>query len=572
MNNLKIGVKLSLAFGIAMVAMLVLGLFGYSSIDKLNTGQDSIYICGKSIAAISNADSCLRNIRGDLANMCMESFADQLDAKVESIKANEQQIRDYLEEYKGYLNGNQEDTANLTELETYITAYENSVVPIEEAAKAGDYDKAADLIAGADYQNARAAAFDKTTVMINWNLEQMQNTADDGTAQYDSSVMLIIIVIIVAIVIVIFFALIITMSITSGMSEMKVAAGVVADGDLTIQFSNKILKRKDEVGELSGSLNVMKENMHKVISQIVVSSQEMGKMVDDSNARFVELNDHIQEISSATEELSAGMEETAASSEELNATMQEVDNAVETVSTKATDGAKMADGIAERAGGLKVNFTESKHNSDTTFTTIQGSLLKSLEDAKAVEQINSLADAILGITSQTNLLALNAAIEAARAGDAGKGFAVVAEEIRNLAENSKGTATQILEVAEVVVKSVDLLVGDANKLLDFVEKDVTGDYNTMLDATDDYSGAANDVNDMTSDLSATAEELQASIQTILQTINEVSRAATEGATTTTNIAEQVGDVTLNADNVMKNLAQTKESAMALSELVKGFKI
>ncbi len=570
MNNLKISVKLILAFGVAVACLVILGVASYVNLNSLDAGQTSMYMCGVSVQAISDVDSRMRDIRGEVANLSNVKFEDEVEERLTKVAEYEVEAVRLMDEYEKYLDGAQEDAENLAKLRGLVEEFVNSVDPIGEAARAGDFDGAADLIASGTYREARTAVYDHLSTMLDYNATAMQKTETEGTQQFNTSVTIIITVIVLAVIATVLFAVIITRSITSGITEMKKAAVEVAGKNMTVQFSAKLLKRKDEIGQLSDALNTMKNNMHEIISQIVTSSSEMETMANQSNVKFAELNDHIQEISSATEELSAGMEETAASSEELNATMQEIDNAVETVSTKATDGAKMADGISAKASELKVNFTESKHNSDTTFTTIQGSLLKSLDDAKAVEQINSLADAILGITSQTNLLALNAAIEAARAGEAGKGFAVVAEEIRNLAENSKGTATQILEVAEVVVKSVDLLVSDANKLLGFVEKDVTGDYNTMLSATDDYNGSANDVNDMTSDLSATAEELQASIQTILTTIDEVSKAATEGATTTTSIAEQVNEVTINADDVLKNLNQTRDNALALSELVKDF--
>lgn len=572
MNNLKISVRLIFSFGIALAALAVLGIFSYSTINTMNSGQNSMYNGGSSMAAINSADSCLRDIRGDLANMCMEAFVDKIDARSASISQSEQNISDYLDEYETYLNGNPEDTANLAQLRELVTAYYETVDPIEEAAKAGKYDVAQALLAGSDYQDAREAAFDMCATMVNWNLDAMKTTADEGEVLYKASSTLIVVIIIICSIIVIICTISITRGITGGINEIKGIAEAVAKGDLTVQFRDKFVKRKDEMGQLANSMNTMKNNMRDIIVQIVASSEDMEKMSNDSNDKFTELNSYIQEISSATEELSAGMEETAASSEELNATMSEIDNAVEVVSTKATEGAKMADGIAERAGILKTNFSESKHKTDTTFVTIQGSLLKSLDDAKAVEEINVLADAILNITNQTNLLALNAAIEAARAGDAGKGFAVVADEIRNLAENSKMTANQILEISSIVVKSVDLLISDANKLLSFVEKDVTGDYGAMLEATDDYNESATGVNDMTSDLSATSEELQASIQTVLTTINEVARATTEGASATSTIADQVSGVTMNADGVLKNLDMTKESALALSEVVKGFKV
>jgi hypothetical protein len=118
---------------------------------------------------------------------------------------------------------------------------------------------------------------------------------------------------------------------------------------------------------------------------------------------------------------------------------------------------------------------------------IKSRMEKALEDSKAVEEINMLAEAILQIASQTNLLALNAAIEAARAGENGRGFAVVADEIRKLAGDSKTTVEQIQSVTEGVVGSVHDLAQNSNDLLTFVLNDVDQDYQTMLSTTNQYS-------------------------------------------------------------------------------------
>ncbi|MDR2889637.1 MAG: methyl-accepting chemotaxis protein, partial [Lachnospiraceae bacterium] len=334
----------------------------------------------------------------------------------------------------------------------------------------------------------------------------------------------------------------------------------------------RYLAQKDEIGALANNIENMKAGLIETVSGIKGSTDTLGMAVDSTNETLTVLNDRITDASAATEELSAGMEETGASAQEMNATAAEIERAVETVAEKAEEGANKSGEIHNRASELGKNINGSIDKSNTIFNDIKVSLEKALEDSKAVDEINALADAILGITSQTTLLALNASIEAARAGEAGRGFAVVANEISALADNSKNTVTQIQAITKVVMNAVNALAGSSSNLLNFVANEVMKDYNDMLSAADSYSNDAVYMSDMTSDLSATSEELLASVQVLMRAISEVAAAAQEGARTTTIVAEQTTDISVNASTIVSNMKETQNTSNQLVGLVNKFRL
>ncbi len=572
MDNMKIGAKLALGFGIIMFCMIFMGISNFKSIADLNIGQKDMYIYGLSLSAISDADSEARKIVSETVSLSNPYLSNDIDAGIQRTNEAADRVEQLLNTYANYLNENQEDTRNLEQLKTAFGNYLKIIRLVQGSAKAGGYEKAAILLSSEDYQANCNQVFETFKIMLEWNISQMKASEEKSAQIYDMSRNAMVILIVFSFIVSFLLGGRITRGIVEGMKQLQEAAESVAAGNLTTEQSQKALKRKDEVGNLSRSLYIMQENMHKLIGQIVISSKELIEISSVSSGQFEDLNDSIRKIAAAADELSAGMEETAASSEELSVTAIEIDSAVENVAERTQKGARMADEIADHATDIKNEFIIAKEKADTTFITIQKSLIGSLQDAKAVEQVNSLADAILAIADQTNLLSLNAAIEAARAGESGKGFAVVADEIGALAENSKETAKQILDVAKLVVKSVDLLMTDSHKLMDYVESVIRLDYSKMLDAADDYSESARSVDEMANSLSSVSEELQASIQAVISTIDNVSKAADIGAATTATVAEQAGSIAENAEVVMKNLIKTRETSNILNDAVNGFTI
>ncbi len=73
------------------------------------------------------------------------------------------------------------------------------------------------------------------------------------------------------------------------------------------------------------------------------------------------------------------------------------------------------------------------------------------ETAKEVTATAETVKVIQNIALNTKILGFNASIEASRAKESGKGFGVIAQEVRSLAETSKGAADKI----ESAVKRID---------------------------------------------------------------------------------------------------------------------
>lgn len=364
----------------------------------------------------------------------------------------------------------------------------------------------------------------------------------------------------------------IAQDITKSLKKVVAEIEVIAGGNFAHRMQDNMMKRKDDFGQLAGTLETMRESICGLLSQVKIEAANIDTVVEAMDSSISNLNGEIEDVSATTEQLAASTEETAASTEQINSMTQQIDGAAKEIAIRAQDGATEAEEIHKRAAQTKEETVENRQKVQTMLGEIRGRLEQALEEAKVVEQIGVLADSILAITGQTNLLALNASIEAARAGEAGKGFAVVAEEIRVLAEQSKDAVANIQAVTENVDNAVANLANDSNRLLDFVDTDIVKSFDNFEKMADDYNMDASKINDLVSDFSATSEELVASISNITEAIEGITSASNDSAAGTTNIAQKTVSIAGESAEVMKGVKTAEALAGELRKNVSNFVI
>lgn len=143
----------------------------------------------------------------------------------------------------------------------------------------------------------------------------------------------------------------------------------------------------------------------------------------------------------------------------------EVTQTADTISKSNQQVSTLAQQTDTDAKEARTLLDESRQNVDHSIGQIENlnSFSKDMNKdlgsfAKALEDVDTIAEEIGSIARQTNLLSINAAIEAARAGEAGKGFAIVAGEVRSLSHQTSAATAAIQSVLEEIRTAAKALV------------------------------------------------------------------------------------------------------------------
>lgn len=213
----------------------------------------------------------------------------------------------------------------------------------------------------------------------------------------------------------------------------------IAHGDLSIK-----VEPRSEHDIIGNALSLMLAHMQTMI----------GKMQEGINT----LAASSQETMTSVSQLTAGAAETATAVTETTTTIEELKQTSLIAAEKAKDVLQNAEQTLQTA-------QESEKTVSTTLLDmkqiqermqiISDSILKLSEKSLAIAEVmNTVND----IAEQSNTLAVNAAIEATKAGEQGRGFGIVAQEIRSLAEQSKGATVQVRSLLNEIQSATNAAV------------------------------------------------------------------------------------------------------------------
>lgn len=326
-----------------------------------------------------------------------------------------------------------------------------------------------------------------------------------------------------------------------------------------------------ETNQLIDAATDLKQNMIRTIEQVNKSSQNLLQDTGSVNNEITVCNDAAVSVNTAVEEISRGAMDLANHAQNINEQMAAVGEAIASANV-LSENTMDASGQIREISNVTMKTLDELLSANGVTNKAAGAVADSvIETNNAVQKISEAAAIIASIAEQTNLLSLNASIEAARAGEAGKGFAVVAGEIKNLAEQSNGSATEIKNIIVNILAISERSTTSAGMIREAVAKEeqVLKDMHSDFERVMESIGS---VSDKITEIATKVKEINSSKDAIIESAESLSAISEENAASTQETSATINEMTGQIAAIDEQIKDVKAIVDRLNEVIGVFTV
>jgi len=540
LNNLKISVKLSLAFAVVMLIMLInaaINLYEMAGMDRAGIDLSQNWL--PSVETLARLETLVVEHRvrelAHIAAYTPEGIAEQ----DQNIVRQREQVAETQKKYEALISS-KEERELYERFQKDWNAYVQTTDKVLSLSRQGMKQEARELQLG----KSRELYSDTRKILeedIEINRSGAKSAAITMAKSYDNARFALFIALVVIVGVITFMALSLRGAIARPIMTMTEAMRRLAEGDNAIEIP--ALDRGDEIGEMAKAVQVFKDNAirtermaaerraeqsareertRRIESLTSDFDQAIGSVLDMVSQAAGQMENTAQAMTSNADRSNLQASTVAAATEEASTSVQTVAAAAEELSASITEIGRQ---VEQSSRVSQAACTEASRTNET---------VKGLAESSA--KIGAVVSLINDIASQTNLLALNATIEAARAGDAGKGFAVVAGEVKHLANQTAKATEEIGAQIGAVQSATEAAVAAIGAIVTRIEE----------------------INGIAGAIAAAVEEQSAATA-------EIARNVQQAAQGTNEVASNIGGVSQSAAETGEAAAQVLVSARTLTQ-------